>query len=228
MVTRLKSSADLLEPPFHKTVDPQAADFSSLSNACGRTIDNDSKLVSLSGMKSLADQLKPIALFRGLTDDELLLVATCMKSSEISKGRVLFRMGDRSDAAYIVRKGELSAYLQTENQVQEIVKFGPGSVFGELCLVKEGARSLTIRANANTELWRIDRRLFGELRMRKASAAYKLIRNICVTACDRLRTTNQFIEVEVQQGAHFVQWTGAQPSNLMSFKQKIKSFFSKA
>ncbi|MGB0645612.1 MAG: cyclic nucleotide-binding domain-containing protein [Bradymonadia bacterium] len=179
-------------------------------------------------MKSLVDQLKPIALFRGLSDEELLLMATCMKSSEISKGRVLFRMGELSDAAYIVRTGELSAYLQTENQVQEIVKFGAGSVFGELCLVKEGARALTIRANADTELWRIDRGGFSELRTRKASAAYKLIRNICVTACDRLRTTNQFIEVEVQQGAHFVQWTGAQPKSLSNLKQKIKSLFSKA
>ena len=178
-------------------------------------------------MKSLVEQLKPISLFRGLSDDELLVMATCMKSSEIAKGRVLFRMGEQSDAAYVVRKGELSAYLQTENQVQEIVKFGAGSVFGELCLVKEGARSLTIRANANTDLWRLDRVKFNELRVKKSSAAYKLIRNICVTACDRLRTTNQFIEVEVQQGAHFVQWTGAQPGGLSSFKQKIRSLFSK-
>ena len=55
---------------------------------------------------------------------------------------------------------------------------------------------------------KIDRMRFELLRQQKSAAAYRVIRNICVTACDRLRTTNEFIEVEVQHGVQSVQWTG--------------------
>ncbi len=178
-------------------------------------------------MKSAATQLKNIALFRGLSATELVEVATCIQTTRIDKGRVLFRLGEESDSAFVVRKGELSAYLQTMNQVQEIAKLGTGSVFGELCLVKPGSRSLTIRANVKTELLRIDRTAFESLRAKKSAAAYKIIRNICVTACDRLRTTNQFIEVEVQQGSQFVQWAGGQPTGLANLKRRVLSMFKK-
>jgi CRP-like cAMP-binding protein len=178
-------------------------------------------------MKSAAKLLQNIPLFRGLSAGECAQLATCIKLTRIDKGKVLFRLGDESDAAFVVDKGELSAYLQTMNQVQEIIKLGKGSVFGELCLVKPGGRSLTIRANVNTELLRIDRVSFEALRLKKSSAAYKVIRNICVTACDRLRTTNQFIEVEVQQGAQFVQWSGGQPTGLASVKCRVLLMFKK-
>ena len=178
-------------------------------------------------MKSAAKQLEDISLFRGLSKSELIEVATCMKTIQVGKGRVLFRLGEDSDSAYIVRKGELSAYLQTTNQVQEIIKLGRGSVFGELCLVKPGCRSLTIRANVNTELLRVDRVGFEALRGAKSSAAYKIIRNICVTACDRLRSTNQFIEVEVKQGVQLVQWAGGPPGGFGGLKRRMLSMFKK-
>ena len=178
-------------------------------------------------MKSTAKQPENISLFRGLSNRELIEVATCMKTTHVGKGKVLFRLGEDSDSAYIVRKGELSAYLQTTNQVQEIIKLGQGSVFGELCLVKPGHRALTIRANVDTELFRVDRRGFELLRGSKSSAAYKIIRNICVTACDRLRTTNQFIEVEVKQGVQSVQWAGGKVGGIGGLKRRMFSFFKK-
>jgi hypothetical protein len=52
-----------------------------------------------------------------------------------------------------------------------------------------------------TDLIRIDREAFGNLRNAQDIAAYTVIRNICLTMCDRLRNTNEFIERELRHEA---------------------------
>lgn len=176
-------------------------------------------------MKSKIQHLREIPLLRNLSESEVLEIATCMSEVTVDRGTVLFRIGEDSDAAYFIINGELSAFLQTTEQVQEILKIGNGSVFGELCLVKPGKRSLTIRANTNCILLRIDRTRFSRLRDQRASSAYRVIRNICVTACDRLRSTNQFIEVEVERGEHTVPTVGGRVSGIQHMKRKVLSLF---
>ena len=172
-------------------------------------------------MKSKVQDLRGIPIFRGLSDSEILEQATCMSEMQVKRGQVLFQIGQDSDAAYFNVKGELSAFLQTNQQVQEILKIGHGSVFGELCLVKPGKRALTIRANTDCSLLRIDRVRFQRLRSERASSAYRVIRNICVTACDRLRSTNAFIEVEVDHGEHVVPSVGGKLSGIASVKRRF-------
>ena len=176
-------------------------------------------------MKSKVQHLRDIPIFRGLSDAEILELATCMNEVQVKRGQVLFRIGEDSGCAYFIVKGELSAFLQTNQQVQEILKIGEGSVFGELCLVKPGQRALTIRANADCRLLRIDRVRFERLRHQRASSAYRVIRNICVTACDRLRSTNEFIEVEVERREHVVPSVGGKVSAMASVKKRFLSLF---
>ena len=176
-------------------------------------------------MKSKIQHLRDIPLFRGLSESEILELATCMSEIQVARGEVLCRIGQDSDAAYFNVKGELSAFLQTAQQVQEILRIGTGSVFGELCLVKPGTRALTIRANTRCELLRIDRIRFQRLREQRASSAYRVIRNICVTACDRLRSTNEFIEVEVEHGKHSVPTVGGKGSGLKTVKKRFWTLF---
>ena len=78
---------------------------------------------------------------------------------------------------------------------------GQGAVVGELCLITPGPRSLRVKCLQPTSLLRIDRRKFEELRLALDSAAYSVIRNICLTMCDRLRSTNEFIERELRHEA---------------------------
>ena len=176
-------------------------------------------------MNKQLQMLSSIPLFRGLSAGEISEIATCMTQRTVERGEVLFQLGQPSDAAYIVVSGDLSAFLQTAQQVQEIVRFNDESFFGELCLIKEGPRALTVRANSSSTLLRLDRVKFTDLRSQRSTAAYRFIRNICVTACDRLRTTNQFIEVEVQHGEQSVQTLGQKKTRMGTLKEKLGSFF---
>lgn len=157
---------------------------------------------------TLPEALAGVPLCRGLEPGELATLATCIRRRDLPHaGQVLFEAGHDSDAAYIVRRGLLVVELPlASDEALEVARLGPDTVVGELCLVREGPRSLRVRALEPTSLWRIDRARFAALRAAGDPAAYKLLRNICVMLCDRLRTTTEFIESELRQEA----WQGTE------------------
>jgi CRP-like cAMP-binding protein len=137
----------------------------------------------------------------------------CMSRSFLNEpGHVLFEEEVDSDAAYLVKRGTLIAELPLGDGIAlEMARMGPGAVVGELCLIKGGPRSLRVKANEPTELIRLDRAKFAALRDAKDVAAYTIIRNICLTMCDRLRNTNEFIERELRHEAPLAaDFTGVQ------------------
>ncbi len=148
-------------------------------------------------------ELRPYPVFRGCGPEELDRLIQCMTRTHLEgSGDVLFEDQVDSDAAFIVRSGLLVAELPLDDGIAvEMARMGAGALVGELCLIKGGPRSLRVKAIGPVELIRIDRSAFQELRAAKDIAAYTVIRNICLTMCDRLRTTNQFIERELRHEA---------------------------
>ena len=64
-------------------------------------------------------------------------------------------------------------------------------------MITPGLRSLRVRCLQPSSLLRLDREKFMAFREAGDRAAYTVIRNICLTMCDRLRNTNEFIEREL-------------------------------
>ncbi|MBV70875.1 MAG: hypothetical protein CMH52_05945 [Myxococcales bacterium] len=146
------------------------------------------------------DELKICPAFRGLSDPDFKQLVVCMSRRYLAHaGMVLFENEVDSDAAYVIQSGILVAEMPVEGGVAvEMAKMGPGAVVGELCLIRGGPRSLRVKAISEAYLIRIDREKFVDLRRAKNSAAYTVIRNICLTMCDRLRKSNEFIERELR------------------------------
>jgi len=155
-------------------------------------------------MQSMSDinhiELRLYPVFRGCGPEELDRLIRCMSRTTLENpGDLLFEDQIESDSAYIVQKGLLVAELPLEDGIAvEMARMGAGALVGELCLIKGGPRSLRVKAIGPAQLIRIDREAFSALRQAKDIAAYTVIRNICLTMCDRLRTTNQFIERELR------------------------------
>jgi CRP-like cAMP-binding protein len=148
-------------------------------------------------------ELRQFPVFRGCSTEELQRLAGCMSRCHLGEpNTLLFEDQVESDAAYIVQRGTLVAELPLENGIAvEMARMGTGAVVGELCLIRGGPRSLRVKAMEGTDLIRIDREAFGNLRNAQDIAAYTVIRNICLTMCDRLRNTNEFIERELRHEA---------------------------
>lgn len=137
------------------------------------------------------DFLRELPLFRGLDDAELYGVTRAIEPRHCPTDAVLFEAGEPSDGAYVVHTGELCAELALpDGAAREVARFGPGAVVGEVCLVADERRGLRVRATRSTTLYRIDRDRFDALRRVDHGGAYKIIRNITLTLCDRLRDTN--------------------------------------
>lgn len=142
--------------------------------------------------RTVQDYLKTLPRFRGIGDTELMGLVRCTRPRELSRlGEVLFEEGDPGDAAYIVQRGLLNVELPMPDGSSRLVaQLGPGTMVGELCLIEDAPRSMRVRAAEPTLLVAIDRAAFDELRRKGHSGAYKLIRSITLTVCDRLRNTN--------------------------------------
>ena len=172
----------------------------------------------------IVEELSATSLAPGLSHSELEVLLDCISERSLAEGQVLFRQGDASESAYIIRSGALVAELTLPNSVTvEMARMGTGSVVGELCLVEEGSRSLAVRSTENTRLLVVDRAAFTQLRRAQNPTAYRVVRNICVTLCDRLRSTNSFIEREFRHEPQEVVEAGGDQSGGLG--QRARDFF---
>lgn len=145
--------------------------------------------------EQVAAYLRTISAFRGIGETEMLALARCCDVVTYAGQGVVFEMGAPADGAYIVREGLIKVELPLpDGTSRTVAQLGPGTMVGELCLIEDAPRSLRVRAGKTTELLRLDIVKFAELRVKGHSGAYKLVRAITLTVCDRLRSTNSQIE----------------------------------
>ena len=106
-------------------------------------------------------ELRRVDLLNALSDDELGVLASAVKSRRFDNGEVLMHEGDESDRLYILRKGKLEAYARGEDgapkHILEITDSSHRNFFGEIALLTGGKRKASIRATTDVEVWDIGR-----------------------------------------------------------------------
>lgn len=141
--------------------------------------------------QALEAQLGRTLLFNGLDPDELHRLAGIAREVPLAAGAVLFDQGDESDGLYVVASGILRIYLTAEDGRQATVNLSEeGEVIGEMALLDGLPRSAATAALTDATLIFIPRKPFLELLDNSA----KLARQIILTLCERLRSTNAQID----------------------------------
>ncbi len=111
--------------------------------------------------------------------DRLGLAASRARHDEFAPGALIVREGDVADAFYIVTSGSVDVVIRHPGG-QEIVvnRLGRGEFFGEIALLRGGARTATVRAGADgpVELMALDRQTFDQLVGESEPAAEELRR----------------------------------------------------
>src|SRR5213592_658476 len=65
----------------------------------------------------------------------------------------VFHEGDRSDACYLVRSGDLRVTREhPDGRAIELATLGPGDIFGELAMLDGGTRSASVETLSDCEL----------------------------------------------------------------------------
>ena len=71
-------------------------------------------------------------------------------------GEVIFAKGDRGDAMYVIRNGEVTV----EHGGRVIETLAGGGIFGEMALIDGSVRSATVRAKTDCEVAPINEKTF--------------------------------------------------------------------
>src|SRR3954468_14341985 len=100
------------------------------------------------GSRSVQDSLellRAVPVFETLAPADLARVAQVAVPRRFAAQQVIFREGDASDTAYIVRSGHARAVREHgDGRTISLAHFGPGDIFGELAMFDDERRSATV------------------------------------------------------------------------------------
>ena len=145
-----------------------AATFYSLSSQfplLRRTLGRHSR-----GRLSVADQTQAVVrlaqtpLFAQLEPANLHAIVQRLVLQHVPAGEPIYRLGDPSDALFLVDQGEVELTAENESGVlQELARIGVGSFFGAMSLLTGEDRLENATAIRNTNLWVLYRADLQEL-----------------------------------------------------------------
>jgi CRP-like cAMP-binding protein len=112
-----------------------------------------------------AELIDALPAFEDLPVEVLNDLAGRVQLRTLPRGEAVFRQGDRADAFYVVRRGQVVVedIDPDSGDVRAIRTFGRGDSFGELGLLGTAPRQATVRATEDAELFRVDKNAFDRL-----------------------------------------------------------------
>ena len=122
------------------------------------------------GRLSASDQTQAVVrlaqtpLFGRLEHADLNVVVQKLVLQHVPSGESIYRLGDSSDALFLVDEGEVELTAENESGVlEELARVGVGSFFGAMSLLKGEDRLENATALRNTNLWALYRSDLEEL-----------------------------------------------------------------
>jgi uncharacterized membrane protein len=116
--------------------------------------------------------LAEVPFFQLLDESERAHLADRLDDVAFKKGDVIFKYGDPGDSLYIIRQGEVEAFLRDNTGMRIVLERSVvGDFFGELSLLDGGPRTATVEVMEDLEALRLDRGDLDEfLRLHPAAA----------------------------------------------------------
>ena len=97
--------------------------------------------------------LARVPLFSELSREELERISRVAIPRSFPAGVRVFHEGDRSDACYLVRSGDLRVTREhSDGRAIALATLGPGDIFGELAMLDGQARSASVETLSDSEL----------------------------------------------------------------------------
>jgi len=141
--------------------------------------------------------LKKTGLFDGLSDEDIIKIASGCMEKEYPIGSVLIEENEPpKEMLFIVKEGEVAVSTsnvdadETENESTMLATFGPGEAVGEISLVDKNPHSATVRAMSDSKILLLPASYFYSLVEQDKNIGYVVMRNIATVMCNRLRTSN--------------------------------------
>ena len=106
----------------------------------------------LTNINEVTSILSKIAIFGGLTEEQLSIVFKILKKTTYEKDGLVFKQGDPPSYIYIIESGKIKLFLEEESGGLELIEFGVGDCFGESSLIGIQAHAVSAIATEKTTL----------------------------------------------------------------------------
>lgn len=152
------------------------------------------------GLKEM-ELLKKVPIFKGLSEEQIKLVAEIVDIENVSEGEVIIREGEQGDKLYILAEGtvEVSKALTlrlpgkgADRREKSLVRLHAADkpFFGEMALLEGEERSATVTALTRSRFFVINRADLEALAESRPEIGYRIVRNVAEVLCSRLRKMN--------------------------------------
>ena len=136
--------------------------------------------------------LRQAAIFKDLTDDELVHVAEICKDQQFRSAQTIFKEGEPGNRLYIVAEGEVRISRHVPGSGEEALAIlKKGACFGEMSVFDRSERSTDAIANKDCTLITISRSDFEILLDFNRDLAFKVLWSVVRMLSERLRVTNE-------------------------------------
>lgn len=151
----------------------------------------------------IIDNLRPVEIFAGLSDEELLHIAAVCRAIRVPAGTAIFNEGDEGDALYVVHSGSVRVMLNTRADDGTVVSstintLYPGQCFGEMVLLGGAVRSATVVAAEPTALIMIGEPSFRTSCESNPRIGYCVFRNLAHDLAYKLRSSNLLLRGNIR------------------------------
>jgi CRP-like cAMP-binding protein len=122
--------------------------------------------------------LSGVNLFEGFTTEQLRLLAFGAEGMRLSAGKDLYEEGAAADSGYVIARGRVVLYRERDGERTTVGHAGIGAILGELALIADTTRFTSARAETDTDLIRLNRKLFRRILEEYPDLAVMLHRRI--------------------------------------------------
>jgi NTE family protein len=143
--------------------------------------------------------LKRVALFAGLSSDDIRRIAQRLQPLSLPRGSTLFSQGDESDALYIITSGHVRT-TQSIRGIETVTGFlGRGDMLGEGGILTGEAHTRTVTLATTCEFLKLPRKDFEEVLRETPSILLHLSRLLTMRLVETNRPAAQRRKVDAAQ-----------------------------
>ena len=130
--------------------------------------------------------LRDVPLFNKIDHTKLKLLAFTSENVTHQDGNFLFREGEPGDAAYIILKGKVSVFIETDKGPVEVAELKRGDVVGEISILCDVPRTASVKAIESVQTLKVTKDTFIHLLTEFPEIAIEIMRDLA----SRLNKTN--------------------------------------
>lgn len=136
-----------------------------------------------------------IPLFKPLQPEELAIIIKISKLFRVKKGITVVKEGSKGSAMYMLVEGKavVDKLIPGANKQTRLATIDAPSVFGEMSLIDGNPRSASVSTITDAVLLKVDLDTFNQLRSAYHPAAFKVVRQLAYTLCERLEEKTERI-----------------------------------